>query len=110
MKKIKFISIRKDSFEIKESPKPSKLYLPNWYKKAPNYHFNGQKEKKFRIITGNNRQKNLTFKHCIPLLDSFNAGYLGAVVLGEPEDRAIRAGHELAVKVIAAKGAILPEN
>ena len=42
--------------------------------------------------------------------DSFNAGYLGAVVLGEPEDRAIRAGHELAVKVIAAKGAILPEN
>ena len=42
--------------------------------------------------------------------DSFNAGYLGAMVLGESEDRAIRAGHELAVKVIATKGAILPEN
>lgn len=40
--------------------------------------------------------------------DSFNAGYLAAFISGQSDDEAIRAGHALAIKVIAQKGAILP--
>ena len=76
MKKIKFIAISELTHNLKEKPKPSKLHIPNWYKKAPAYFFNGKKEKNARIITGNNRQKNLTFKHCMPLIDGMNAGYI----------------------------------
>lgn len=76
MKKIKFISINEQSHNLKQKPKPAKSYTPQWYKDAPAYFFNGKKEKGARIITGANRQKNLTFKHCVPLLDGMHAGYI----------------------------------
>ena len=41
--------------------------------------------------------------------DSFNAGYLAAIALGQSEQQAMEAGHRLAAKVIAAPGAIIPE-
>ncbi|WP_171180869.1 sugar kinase [Ruegeria sp. HKCCD8929] len=40
--------------------------------------------------------------------DSFNAGYLAALVEGQDSISAIRAGHKLAMKVIAHRGAIIP--
>lgn len=40
--------------------------------------------------------------------DSFNAGYLGAVLTGQTEAAALHAGHDLACRVVGAKGAILP--
>ena len=40
--------------------------------------------------------------------DSFNAGYLAAILTGQPEVSALRAGHDCAVKVIAHRGAIVP--
>ncbi|WP_299209604.1 sugar kinase [uncultured Tateyamaria sp.] len=40
--------------------------------------------------------------------DSFNGAYLAAALTGEPQDAALRAGHDLASRVIAHRGAILP--
>lgn len=40
--------------------------------------------------------------------DSFNGGYLAAVLSGAPQDAALRAGHDLAARVIGHRGAILP--
>lgn len=39
--------------------------------------------------------------------DSFNGGYLGALLSGAPQEVALRAGHDLASKVIGHKGAII---
>lgn len=40
--------------------------------------------------------------------DSFNGGYLGASLTGASQPDALRAGHDLAVRVIGHRGAILP--
>ncbi|MBY5933700.1 sugar kinase [Tateyamaria omphalii] len=40
--------------------------------------------------------------------DSFNGAYLGALLMGAPQDQALRAGHALASEVIGHRGAILP--
>ena len=42
--------------------------------------------------------------------DSFNAGYLAAHALGADDETALRAGHDLALRVIAARGAIIDET
>ncbi|GAA6206789.1 sugar kinase [Cognatishimia sp. WU-CL00825] len=41
--------------------------------------------------------------------DSFNAGYLAAFLKGEGTQAALEAGHNLAAKVISARGAIIAE-
>ncbi len=40
--------------------------------------------------------------------DSFNGGYLGALLTGAAQEDALRSGHNLAAKVVGHKGAILP--
>lgn len=40
--------------------------------------------------------------------DSFNGGYLGALLTGETQRTALRAGHDLATRVVAYRGAIIP--
>ncbi|MEL7126101.1 MAG: sugar kinase [Pseudomonadota bacterium] len=40
--------------------------------------------------------------------DSFNGGYLGALLEGAAQVDALRAGHELAAKVVGHRGAIIP--
>lgn len=42
--------------------------------------------------------------------DSFNGGYLGAILTGASQKSALVAGHDLAAKVVGVKGAILPRN
>lgn len=42
--------------------------------------------------------------------DSFNAGYLAALLAGQTEARAMQAGHTLASSVVGARGAILPRS
>ena len=42
--------------------------------------------------------------------DSFNGGYLGAVLGGAPQPIALCAGHDLAAKVVGVRGAIAPRN
>jgi len=75
MKKIKFISINKETHDVQEKPKPSRLHVPEWYRKSPHYFYDGKKEKKARFIPGTG-YKNLTFKHCMPFLDALNVGYI----------------------------------
>ncbi|WP_299826187.1 sugar kinase [uncultured Roseobacter sp.] len=41
--------------------------------------------------------------------DSFNGGYLGALVQGKPQAEALRAGHGCAARVVQHRGAIIPE-
>ncbi|MEL6450375.1 MAG: sugar kinase [Pseudomonadota bacterium] len=40
--------------------------------------------------------------------DSFNGGYLGALLTGATQSDALRSGHDLASRVIGHKGAIIP--
>lgn len=75
MKKIKFISINKETHDVQEKPKPSRLHVPEWYRKSPHYFYDGKKEKKARFVPGTGH-KNLTFKHCMPFLDALNVGYI----------------------------------
>lgn len=42
--------------------------------------------------------------------DSFNGGYLAASLTGAAQDMALRAGHDLAARVIGHRGAILPAD
>ena len=42
--------------------------------------------------------------------DSFNAGYLSAVLSGQDEVSALKAGHDCALRVIAHRGAIIPKS
>ena len=42
--------------------------------------------------------------------DSFNAGYLAALISGRSIHEALQAGHDLAVKVIGQRGAIIDED
>ena len=39
--------------------------------------------------------------------DSFNAGYLAALIAGQSNSQAMSAGHTLACRVVAHKGAII---
>ena len=40
--------------------------------------------------------------------DSFNGGFLGAVILGDDDEAAARSGHALAAHVVGHRGAIVP--
>lgn len=42
--------------------------------------------------------------------DSFNGGYLGAILRGESREAAMEAGHRLAAAVVTHRGAIIPES
>lgn len=41
--------------------------------------------------------------------DSFNGGYLGAILSGHTQQDSLRAGHDCAAKVVQHRGAIIPE-
>ncbi len=60
--KVIFIPNNKDTYDVIPSPKPSKKYIPKWYKDMPT-----------EII--NNNKKQLTAKKCMPFLDSLTSGY-----------------------------------
>lgn len=42
--------------------------------------------------------------------DSFNGAYLAACLTGAPQRACLQAGHDMAVRVLAVKGAILPKD
>lgn len=42
--------------------------------------------------------------------DSFNGAYLAALIAGKPEAACLRAGHDMAVRVIGHRGAIIPRD
>jgi len=75
--KITFFPINEESSLIKSYPKPSKKYVPEWYKKIPQFS-NGDKKLKFPMKNG---MPNVTLKKCVPFLDALTLGY--TVVLEE---------------------------
>jgi hypothetical protein len=68
-KKIKF-SLSNENSHI-EKPKPSRLYVPEWYKKMPSFTGSGHAE-----VRQANAPTNLTMKHCVPALDAWLTGYV----------------------------------
>ena len=41
--------------------------------------------------------------------DSFNGGYLGALLSGKSQAQALKTGHDLAAQVVQYRGAIIPK-
>jgi len=74
-KNINFRARSKTEFEIQPKPYPAVKQLPKWFTDAkpyadlPGYPQDGKLH--FR-----NRDANITYKKCVPLLDSLSAGYL----------------------------------
>lgn len=70
---IEFIPDSEFAKDFLEPPKPSKTFIPDWYKKMPNLINN---EKKYGIAPENDAAVNSTLKGCSPFLDSFTMGYI----------------------------------
>ena len=68
--KIKFIPASKDVETFVPKPKPSKLYVPEWYKKTKNFS-----EKDIKI-SKDGSVDNSVLKMCQPFLDSMISGYI----------------------------------
>jgi len=64
-KKVIFIPGTKNSELLVEHPKPSKRYIPEWFKKMPPEQIDIYK-------TGSDK----TAKACMPFIDSFTSGYI----------------------------------
>ena len=71
-KTITFIPHTKTAELIENYPKPSKNFIPEWYKKIPRLE-KGVKKMSFPM---NYRSPNLTVKTCIPFLESITNGYM----------------------------------
>lgn len=61
---VKFIPRDKDSELFLPVPKPSKLYVPDWFKKMPQ-----------ALSDLDNRKMDLTAKKCLPFTDALTSGY-----------------------------------
>ena len=71
--KIKFVAINKRYSKIQPAPKPAYMYKPTWYSMSPVYMSNGTPDKK---LTMTDEGKNMTFKKCLPFIDTMKAGYI----------------------------------
>jgi len=71
-KSITFIPHSIDADLIANYPKPSKNFIPEWYKKMPRLE-NGVKKMSFPV---NYKAPNLTVKTCVPFLESITNGYM----------------------------------
>lgn len=70
MKKIKFIPTTELTELLVEEPKTAKKYIPDWYKKLPNFSH------KIMELTEEGRAKNHNIKLCMPFFDAMTAGYI----------------------------------
>lgn len=70
MKNIYFNPVSKIAELTVPSPKPSKEYVPDWYKKIPQF-YGGKPEFKNEIT-----KTNQTLKMCMPFADTFTSGYI----------------------------------
>jgi len=69
-KKITFFPCSEESYSFVEAPVPAKKLIPEWYKESTTFYNSNSLE------IGNNYSPNLTFKSCIPILDSISSGYI----------------------------------
>jgi hypothetical protein len=66
---VEWIPQSKYASDYIDPPKPAKNYIPDWYKNLPPFHGGHTAN----IIGG---RSDSTEKQCIPLLDTFSAGYI----------------------------------
>lgn len=66
-RKIQFVTTEKEIHDKVDIPKPTKSYIPNWYKKSDNF-IGGQ----MKFLEGG---LNKDLKLCMPFLDSMMSGY-----------------------------------
>jgi hypothetical protein len=71
-KYITFTPHRQDAALIENHPKPSKNFIPEWYKKIPRFE-KGSKKMSFPM---HYRTPNVTIKTCLPFLESMTNGYM----------------------------------
>jgi hypothetical protein len=69
---ITFNPTTEECYAIQTYPKPSKKYIPEWYKKIPIFT-NGAKKLKYPLDHG---MPNVTLKKCVPFLDAMSSGYM----------------------------------
>lgn len=74
MNKIKFVYLGQEYFNTHERPRPSKTYIPEWFKNMPPYSpsENDPEGKKIIVEDG---ESNATAKKCTPMLDGITTGY-----------------------------------
>jgi len=67
-----FDPVTENAQTLQDYPKPSKNYIPNWYKQMhPFTH--GAKKLMYRTLDG---IPNVTLKRCVPFLDALTNGYM----------------------------------
>ena len=69
-KKIKFNPTSEMAQISVSSPKPSKNFIPDWYKNMPAF------QTKKPLFSKELGTSNRTLKHCMPFADSFQMGYI----------------------------------
>ena len=74
MKKIEFVYLSEYSYNVHERPKPSKNFIPEWFKKMPSYAPSPEDPEGKKLIV-QNYQSNATAKKCTPMLDAMTTGY-----------------------------------
>lgn len=65
-KKIRFFN---SNYELIDIPKPSKKFIPEWYKEAKRFY----PDNNLRFVQGS---PNLALKMCMPFLDGLTSGYI----------------------------------
>ena len=68
--KITFLPASQDAYNFVPPPKPSKLYIPEWYK-----NIRPLKETELQF-NQNTQISNFNVKHCLPYLDALSTGYI----------------------------------
>jgi hypothetical protein len=74
MKNIKFEYLDEYAWSVCEKPKPSKEFIPQWFKDMPPYMISKENPTGKKLIV-ENFLSNASAKKCIPMLDGMSAGY-----------------------------------
>lgn len=73
-KEIEFIYLNKFIWETAERPKPSKNFLPEWFKKMSPYD-PSEESPEGKVLVVEALNSNATAKKCMPMLDAITSGY-----------------------------------
>jgi hypothetical protein len=76
MKKISFVAVNKNIENSVPMPKPTKLYIPDWYKDSPSFFDYDSNNYVNKISFSSYGIASTTMKMCMPFLDTFSFGYI----------------------------------
>lgn len=73
---IKFRPLTDRTKDIEDSPKPSNLFTPSWFSKAPKYNSPATQLSSVVDFAKNRDTAHMTYKMCVPFLDAMTSGYM----------------------------------